>query len=328
MNDLDRYLLLCDPLPENTARTREWRKAVHSVARIILDVQNITPWKMAEILARIPIERSLDADWFGPKAASAVARALQDSSGSKGLLGCVCAMCAGMHIVESARLSAKGKVVRRNSIAVGLWSALSFQSPLPEERLEDVRARILDSARRAGLEFARGTRARRSVPANAGANQYYFDGLQENAVLDQEEIKMLRWTLADESLLLNRAYAEVDCDESVALARGLELGQLLIRFPDYDHFELASRDISTRVKIDLEGLLDAVGGDREAMTAPFEGNSIVEGCPNVFPLLTALREGSTRHADSTVARPLADWCGRALLESAIVRRSESSRGRR
>ena len=327
MSDLDRYLMLCDPLPASAARAREWRKAVQSVASSILQSQDITSWGMAEMLARIPIEKRLDPDGIGLKARRIIARALPDSADNNDLLWSVCTMCAVIQILESSRANTDRRVSRRNSIAVGLWSALSFQRPLAEERLEDVRTRILNSARRTGLELARRTRTRSTVPIGAPIDRKNFNALRKNAGLDQEEIKVLRWTLADESTLLDRTYADVKCNESVALARGLELGQLLDQFPDFGHCELASRSVSTRHEIDLEGVLEALGEDRSALAAPFEGNSTIEACPNVFPLLTALRDGSTCHSDGSVVRSLADWCGRALLESAIVRRSQSSRGR-
>ena len=324
MSDLDRYLLLCDPQPEGAASTEGWRKAVQAVARIIIDPEQSSPWEMAEILARITVEGRLGSDRFGTKAAAVVARALPDSSGRNDLFSCVCAMSAAIHVLENRRLSAKPAVSRRDSIAVALWSALSFQRPLAEQRLEDVRAEILNSARRAGLELARRARIRQT-PTNGASPDLQNHALRWNAPLDREEIEVLRWTLADESNLLERPYADVGRDESVALARGLDLGLLLTRFPVFEHYELASRDVVAGHEIDLGGLVDAVSENRNALVAPFEANAVIEACPATFPLLTALRGGPTGHADGAVGRSLADWCGRALLESAIVRRSERNR---
>ena len=136
----------------------------------------------------------------------------------------------------------------------------------------------------------------------------------------------MRWTLADESRLLERPYAEVPRDETVAVARGLELGMLLTRFPAFEHYELASRDLAPGHEVDLAGLLAALGEDRHALAARFEGNPVIGSCPTVFPLLTALGSGPTMRADATIARSLADWCGRALLESAILTRSQTNKG--
>lgn len=321
MSDSDRHLLLCDPFPEAGTGTKGWTQAVQGVGRIILDPQQSSPCEMAETLARISVEGRLRSDQFGTKAEAVVAKALPGSSGTSDLFGCVCAMSAAIGVLENRRLSAEPKVSRRDSIAVGLWSALSFQKPLAEQLLEDVRSEILNSARRVGFELARRSRVRRTPTNDAPAVLQNID-LRWNAALDREEIDILRWTLADASNLLERPYADVKRDESVALARGLDLGQLLTSFPAFEHYKLASWNVATVQEVDLGALLDAVGEDCRALVAPFEGNAVIETCPATFPLLTALRSGPTGHADGAVGRSLADWCGRALLESAIVRRSK------
>ena len=323
MSDLYRHLLLCDPIPDSVAGTKGWKQAVQGVARIILDPQNSTPWEMAEILARITVEGRLGSDHFGAKAGLVIAKTLPDSSGRHGLFGCVCAMSAAIYVMENPRLSAEPKVSTRDSIAVALWSALSFQRPLAKQRLEDFRAEILNSARHAGLELARRMRNRRTQADGASLDEQNH-GLRWNAALDLEEIEVLRWTLADESNVLNRPYADVGSHESFALARGLDLGLLLTRFPVFEHYELASRDVAAGHEIDLGGLVDAVGEDCNALVEPFKDDAVIETCPATFPLLTALRGGPTGRADGAVARSLSDWCGRALLESSIVRRSQTN----
>ena len=324
MSNLDRYLLVCDPLPQGADTIRGWRQAVQGVAQIILDAPQSSPWEMAEFLARITVDGRLGSDGFGTRAAAVVARALPDSSGRNHLFGCICAMSAAIRVLGNRRLSAEVKVSRRDSIGVALWSALSFQRALAEQRLEDVRAEVLNSARRAGLELARRTRTR-WTPTNGASPDQQNCGLRRNAALDREEIGVLRWILADESSLLDRPYADMGRNESVALARGLDLGLLLTRFPVFEHYELASRDLAAGHKINVEELVDAVEEDRNALAAPFKCNAVIEACPPAFPLLMALIGGPTGHADGAVGRTLADWCGRALLESAIVRHSELNR---
>ena len=120
---------------------------------------------------------------------------------------------------------------------------------------------------------------------------------------------------------------ELSCDESFALARGLDLGLLLTKFPAYEHYELASRDIEPGHEIDLAGLVSAVGEDRGALAAPFDADPNIAACPNTFPLLAALRGWPTENADAAaVTRSLEDWCGRALLESAVFRRLANGGG--
>ena len=325
MSNIDRYLSVCDPLPVVSDRIKGWRKVVQGVARIILDSSKSSSWEMAECLASIIEAGRLGSDEFSTRVVEFVARTLPDSTERNHLFNCVCAMSATIRVLENRRLSATAKVSRRDSIALALWSALSFQRSLPQLRLEDVRADMLNSARRTGLELAQSTRTRQTSTYGPSSAQQP-NALRWNAALDQEEITVLRWTLADESSLLERPYADVRCDVSVAVARGLDLGRLLSRIPVFEHFKLASRDIVVGQKIDLGGLVDSVGEDRNALAAPYVGNPIIDACPTTFPLLTALRGGSTGgDAAGAVRRSLADWCGRALLESAIIQRSEQSR---
>lgn len=320
MSESNRYLLLCDPQWNGSASAERWTKVVQEIAGSIVHSELSSPWQVSETVARIAVEGGIRSDGFSGKAATVAVRALADSSGRNDLFVRVCVISAAMRVLDNRRLSNEAKVFGRDSFAVALWSALSFQRPLAEQRLEEVRAELLDKARRTGLEMARESRTRKA-PTSAFSPDLENEALRWNARLDREEIEVLRWTLADESKLLGRAYGNVERHESVALARGLDLGQLLTRFPVFGHYELASRDIMSDREFDLGGLVDTVGGDRDALIAPFEGNAVVENCPATFPLLAALRSGSTMQADSAVSRSLVDWCGRALLESAIARRS-------
>lgn len=327
MSSFDRYLLLCDPLPEGASTTSNWRRAIRGVERTILENQHLSPWEVAEILAQIPVHGRLGSDPFGTSAAKVVSKALPDSPGCNSLFGAICVMSAAIRVIGNRQLSAHRKVSRRDSIALALWSALSFQKPLAEQRLEDVRAEMLNSARRTGVDLAHRTRVRRTL-LDLDSPDAQNHSLRWNAVLDREEIEILRWTLADESSLLQRPYVDVGRSETVAVARGLELGLLLTGFPEFAHYKLASRELAPRAEMDLAGLVAALGEDRNALAAPFEGNPVIGGCPTVFPLLTALRGGPTVRADAIVVRSLADWCGRALLESAITKRSDATTGER
>ena len=73
MSNLDRYLLVCDPLPQGADTIRGWRQAVQGVAQIILDAPQSSPWEMAEVLARITVDGRLGSDGFGTRAAAVVA---------------------------------------------------------------------------------------------------------------------------------------------------------------------------------------------------------------------------------------------------------------
>ena len=190
MSNFDRHLLLCNPLPEGESAISGWRHAIRGVERIILERQQPSPWELAEILAQIPVLCRLGSDPFSISAAGVVSKALPDSSGCDALIGSVCVMSAVIHSVANRHFSADRKVSRRDSLALALWSALSFQKPLAEQRLEDVRAEMLNSARRTGLDLARRTRARRTLLDHDSPDDE-IRSLRWNAVLDREEIEVL-----------------------------------------------------------------------------------------------------------------------------------------
>ena len=322
MSDFDRHLLVCDPLPVAAGAIENWGGTVQSLAHVILDDRHRSAWEMGSVLIQIMLDGRLGTEGFFAQVAALVASARGNAWGVNDLFGCVCAMCAAVHVLGNHRLTAKA--LRRDSIAVVLWSALSFQRELSKPRLEDVRTAVLQRARRTGLELARRQWTRSTTASDARVEEQNR-ALKRNASLDRDEIEVLRWTLADESSLLERSFADVGSAATVAVSRGLEFGLLLQRFPAFEHYELTSRDVPAGLKTDLAGLVDAIGEDRNALAAPFENASVIDACPGAFPLLTALQRGPTGHADGAVDRSMADWCGRALLESAIVRLSERNR---
>ena len=326
MSDLDKYLLVCSPVPPTDSELESWRKMSRGVANVILK-GNGSPWLIGDALARIAAGGRLGSDEFGRRAAGVVATTGQEAwTGRNGLVGAVCAMCAAIQVLTSARLTANAE--RRDMIAVALWSALSFQRQSAEPMLERLRQEVLESARIAALAMVEDGRRRRPVVGQASSAGVVRQNraLRANAELDREEIDVLRWTLADESTLLERDYREVASADSGALARGLELGLMLRRYPSFEHYELASRELPAGEDVGMATLIERLGADRELLAKPFRGSAVVEQCPAGFPLMTALGGGSTGGAAGAVARSREEWCGRALLESAAVTLAEGPQG--
>ena len=85
MSDLDRHLLLCDPLPEEAARTSGWRHAIRKISRIILEHHHPSPWVVADILAKISVQGRLGSNPFSTSATAILSRTLPDSSGCNAL---------------------------------------------------------------------------------------------------------------------------------------------------------------------------------------------------------------------------------------------------
>ncbi len=317
---------MCNPVPPGDGELVGWRNAVRGVENLIRNGGD-SPWQIAEVLARVAATGRLGSDAFGTRAAAIVVEeGPEDWQDGRGLIGAVCAMCGMSQLLKSQRLTAKAG--RRNAIAGTLWSALSFQPPLAEPMLERLRQELLDCARRASLKMALEDRKRVAVKPRGRAGEMAQENraLRRNADLDREEIDLLRWILADRSTLLERDYCEVDGAESGVLARGLEVGLMVRRFPSIELYEFASQDLPQGEDLSLSVLVERLGEDRKLLAEPFRGNPQVEQCPSGFPLLTALEGSPMGGAACDVKRSRADWCGRALLEGAVAMLPESAGG--
>ena len=324
MSGPDKHLLVCSPVPPGDSELKSWGQAIRDVADMIRS-GNDSPWQMGDMLARVALAGRLGSDTLGTHVAGVVATTgPQEWQVRNGLIGAVCAMSAAIQQMGSRRLTANAE--RRDLIAVTLWSALSFRPPLAEPTLERLRQELLDSARGAALRKAMEDRSRTPVEGRGRGAAQGNRALRTNADLDREEIDLLRWMLADQSTLLGGDYKDVADTESGVLARGLEVGLMVRRLPSFEHYELASRDLPPGEDLSLSELLERLGEDRELLAKPFRGSSVVEQCPAGFPLLTALGAGAAGRSARAVERTRADWCGRALLESAVVKLAEGSDG--
>jgi hypothetical protein len=234
--------------------------------------------------------------------------------------------------------SSSSNLAALNVFAIGLWSALSFQAPRLEAKLEALRVELLGKAQEYTLRAAINTRRRIKVPDINFAVPEPFDAagvaasfktgvattieaLRANAAVDREEIDLLWWVLGDWSELLDRRFSALDNPAAAAIASGLEAGRMLRRMPADAHRHLVLRPLGHVHKPDLlslPGLLKVLDGDRGRLAAPYAHDKIVAACPAAFPLLTALRSGLATDAKAKIKRSLQDWACRALLESAAL----------
>lgn len=255
-------------------------------------------------------------------------------------------ICSGMavySIISKSPISTNGWTFA-DVMAAGLWSALSFQTPLLEPKREALRIEVLTAAQDRVTRAAEGARVRLSVPefgplsieteeteeteetgeANEAekfpsafkeATAATIDALRRNAVLDREELDFLWWVMLNRSRLLKKPLP--DLDEPVrVVAAGIEAAANLRKLPCDVHHELVQRSISTDAKFDLAELLTAIGGDCSALAMPFTGD-VLNTVSGVFPLLHALSAGSAGMDDVLVKRMASEWGCRALLEASI-----------
>lgn len=251
----------------------------------------------------------------------------------------VCALLGAVSYLESAAPSA-GSTSRSDVLALGLWSALSFQKPLAEAKLEKLRVELLELARNLAVRTAENSRQRAPVPDGAfapgeadgwaGIEKKWkagplktIDALRVNAALDREEIDVLWWVLADWSAVYKEKLSSMDPRLSPLVA-SWEIVQLLKRMPAAAHMHLVLRLARDGDKENLTDLITELGDKRVVLAQQFAEEAIVASCPHVFPLLNALTNPASKIAGDKEARGAADWIGRALLESGLLRLTKLS----
>jgi hypothetical protein len=246
----------------------------------------------------------------------------------------VCAALAALQLLDAAAPIA-GDVTPGVVLAVGLWSALSFQAPLNEPKLETLRSDLLNAAHQHVIRSATSSRQRTKVPDINVAAAEPFDSanvaktvnnglraaitaLRTNAAVDREEIDLLWWILSDWSTLLDRRYSNLANAVTAALSSGIEAGQMLRRLPGDAHRNLVLSRVKQAEAISLADLVKSLGDDRVSLAAAFSDQAVITACPAVFPLLCAVTSGSASHARAKQKRAVSEWAVRALLETAAI----------
>lgn len=248
----------------------------------------------------------------------------------------VCALMAALEALEKAK-PGTGVLTRQEVFALGLWSALGFQPPRAEPKLEELRAVTLRAAQSLVLRGGHLSRERKEVrdvsatvpdPADgatvataiAAATNGAVAALRDNAQLDREEIDLLWWVVGDWSDLLQRRFVDATNKAAAAIAAGLEAGALVRRVPSEAHRHLVLRQASPPdEEITMTELLKRIGDDRRDLARSFEGETYVGEFPAIFPLLNAIQTGGAADGKSRIKRSHSDWAARALLERATLR---------
>lgn len=248
-----------------------------------------------------------------------------------------CAMLGALQAIDGGASRASILLIS-DVLALGLWSALSFQKASPNLKLEALRVELMTKAHEVVLKRASTSRTRLAVPdmklpkpkegeaESTGLDKSFAEGtratvdaLRANAAVDREELDLLWWVLSDRSDFLGRRFSVEKNPVARALASGLEAGQMLRRMPADAHLHLVLRNLADDVStFSLPELIKAVESDRQALASKFT-DGLIAACPAIFPLLNALLNGRSFDGNAKQKRSLADWAARALLESCILR---------
>lgn len=224
--------------------------------------------------------------------------------------------------------------------AASLWSALSYQPALPDERREILRLEILEKAANYYAVSAEKARERIHVPDPAEVDitveddvvtnnfpeaiKYTIEALRRNAVLDREELDFLWWVQLGHSRLLKNQLSKIDEPVRIVTS-GIEAAKILRRLPCEVHREIVLRTLEQNPELDLEELLSVIGDERTTLSAALTAEHILAH-PTVFPLLHALTTGEIDQLNSSIKRPVSEWGERALLEATLAKMMSQGAG--
>jgi hypothetical protein len=291
--------------------------------------------ELADGLAAALAHKGRPPDWLSVQ----VATALKDVSTSFVMEGHelearVCALLAAATYLASA-VPGDALTSRSDVLALGLWSALSFQKSLAHVKLEKLRADLVGLARELATNAAERSRTRAHVPdatftlveaeGLAGLDRKLkagplktLEALKLNAELDREEIDVLWWVLGDWSAIYGGKFSSMD-EHLSPLVASFEIAQLLKRVPGEAHKNLILRLVQGGGDENLATLIAKLSNKHAALAAQIRTNSLVSSCPHVFPLLNALIDPAFKIDGSKEIRSPTDWACRALLEFGLLR---------
>ena len=238
---------------------------------------------------------------------------------------------AAIDVFQSVTAKSGGTSV--DALAAAFWSALAFQRPLELEKVERLRQDLLTASRTHALKIADAARARQTVPsiglvsisqdstqpsrvnkAFSQAVEPMISAMRENAVLDREELDFMWWLLSGRSELLDEPLDSLP-GAVRAVAAGLDGALKLRRLPADAHRNIVLRNIENGEPLSLMELIELLGERRTKLATNFDSVKADESA--VFPLMAAIKTGSTDACASDEKKTAWEWGARALLEGAI-----------
>ena len=242
----------------------------------------------------------------------------------------VCGIAAVNQAITSGRGADKWDGWSAPDVIAGcVWSALSFLPSCQERKLDALRRCTIGIARQRFCATGLSARVRYDVPAakeldrrssSRGAYTAAVDAigqLQINAILDREEIDVLRWVLDGRSSIHNKPLRLLSSVSRVITA-GVEIGALTQAPPTKFHRSRLVFGDPENLSVSLSELLDTLGGERFNVAESLMDRSVICKSPLVFPMLSAICSGDATQPGADVARPLSEWGSRALLERILV----------
>lgn len=242
----------------------------------------------------------------------------------------VCGIVAVNQAIISGEVTGSWKGWSVPDVLAGcVWAGLSFLPNRKEKKLDLLRRSVLSTARQRFCASGSAARVRYDVraatelrrqSANRDAHTLALDlirRLQINALLDREEIAILRWMLKRRSISQDTP-REVRLAVSRVIAAGLEIGTLAQAPPTQFQQDQLLREVSENIPFSLAELLEALGDDRLAIGRSLGDKSVLRQASLVFPTLSAICSGDVTGPGASGARPLSEWVYRVLLERILL----------
>lgn len=229
-----------------------------------------------------------------------------------------------------------------DALAAAFWSALWFQPPLEEAKVEALRQDLLHVSRSRVRRVADAARKRHPVPpvGHVNIDQNSADGtkvnnafsravqpmltaLQENSALDREELDFLWWLLSDRSEILDEPFADLPVHVRAVVA-GFDAAAKLRRLPADAHRNIVLRNIAGGESVTLTELVEELGSRRSKLAASL--GTVITHAADVFPLIIAIKTGTSDARFASEKITASEWGARALLEGAIHHLQASTTG--
>jgi hypothetical protein len=222
-----------------------------------------------------------------------------------------------------------------DALAAALWSALSFQRPLGQPKIENLRKDLLNDSRERVRTVAETARKRQDIPeigavsidqdSEAGtkvntafrrAVEPMVFAMRNNAALDREELDFMWWLLSERSEILDEPLSNLDNSVRAVIA-GFDAAEKLRKLPADAHRNIVLRGVARDEPLSLSELLGKLGERRSVLKSALRIPP--SAAPDVFPLIRAIVSDADSVEFSDEKRSPLDWGARALLEGAIIR---------
>lgn len=220
-----------------------------------------------------------------------------------------------------------------DALAAAFWSALWYQRPVEQAKVEALRQDLLTASRTRVLKNADTARKRRPIPAIGQVNvdqssasgskvnaafsravEPMVTAMRDNAALDREELDFMWWLLSERSDILDEPLAGLS-GAVRAVSAALDAAAKLRKLPADAHRNIVLRNVLDGDPLSLTELIAELG-DRRPKLATSLGVLMGEA-PAVFPLIMAISTGKSDGPLADEKFAASEWGGRALLEGAI-----------